>query len=98
MHVIDESSPLHGLDADRLAQSDIRLFLTVEARDQALAVVVQDMKHYDAAHIRFGTRYVDAVTVDEAGATADLSRISLIEPDVESAAAEQVPDWARWAR
>ena len=54
MHVIDESSPLHGLDADRLAQSDIRLFLTVEAQDQALATVVQDMKHYDAAHIRFG--------------------------------------------
>jgi len=44
MHEIDESSPLHGLDADLLAQSDIRLFLTIEARDQALAAVVHDMK------------------------------------------------------
>jgi len=91
---IDEASPLHGLDSDTLAQSDVLLFLTIEAHDQAIAAVVHDMKHYDIAHIRFGMRYADAVLMDRAGnATADLSRISLLEPDT-----GLVPEWTRWAR
>ena len=33
-------------------------------------------------HIRFGMHFADAVTMDEQGnTTADLSRISLLEPD-----------------
>ena len=42
------------------------------------------MKHYRAEQIRFGMRFVDMVSQDEAGGvTADLSRISLLEPDSE---------------
>jgi inward rectifier potassium channel len=82
LHVIDEASPLYGHDAETLAASDIRLFLAIEARDQALAALVQDIKDYPAEHIRFGMRFADTVTLDEARrATADLSRISLLEPD-----------------
>jgi inward rectifier potassium channel len=82
LHVIDEASPLYGHDAGTLATSDIRLFLAIEARDQALAALVHDIKDYPAEHIRFGMRFADTVTVDEARrATADLSRISLLEPD-----------------
>lgn len=98
MHAIDETSPLHGLDAAALATADVKLFLTIEARDQALATVVQDMKYYDTDRIRFGFRYVDAVILNEAGgATADLSRISLVEPDGELGQAP-IPEWALWAR
>jgi hypothetical protein len=40
------------------------------------------MKIYDKVHILFGSRYADAVTLDETGhATADLRRISVLEPD-----------------
>jgi inward rectifier potassium channel len=82
MHVIDLDSPLHGYYADTLPASRARLFLTIEARDQALAALVQDMKDYTTEHIRFGMHFADAVTVDETGsATADLSRLSLLEPD-----------------
>jgi inward rectifier potassium channel len=82
MHKIEAGSPLHGVDAATLAASDIRLFLTIEARDHALAAEVQDMKDYDPDHIRYGMRYSDAVIVGDRGsATADLSRISLLEPD-----------------
>jgi inward rectifier potassium channel len=82
IHVIDESSPLHGYDAESLAAADARIFMTLEARDQALAALVQDLKSYPAAHIRFGMHFADTVTFDESGTvTADLSRISLLEPD-----------------
>lgn len=82
MHHIDEASPLYGRHATALAQNDTRLFVSIEARDRVLATVVGDLKPYQPEQIRFGMRYCDAVTLDEGGgATADLSRISLIEPD-----------------
>jgi inward rectifier potassium channel len=82
LHVIDEASPLYGHDAETLVAAETRLFLAIEARDQALATLVQDIKDYPAEHIRFGMRFANAVTLDEARrATADLSRISLLEPD-----------------
>ena len=37
MHVIDESSPLFGHTAETLAATAARIFMTIEARDQALA-------------------------------------------------------------
>lgn len=82
MHRIDEASPFHGCDAATLPDMDIRLFLTVEAHDSALATVVQDMKDYSASQIRFGMRFANSINIDEAGnITADLSRVSLLESD-----------------
>jgi inward rectifier potassium channel len=82
MHVIDEASPLHGHDAETLAAADARLFLTIDARDHALSAQVYDMKDYPVGRIRFGMRFSDMVTQDEGGkATADLTRIHLLEPD-----------------
>jgi inward rectifier potassium channel len=83
MHVIDESSPLFGHDADSLEAAEARLFLTIDAHDQALSAVVRDMRAYTAEHMRFGMRYADAVTHEATGATiADLSRIGVLEPEV----------------
>jgi inward rectifier potassium channel len=83
LHVIDEASPLFGHDAATLVAAKARIILTIEARDQGLAATVQDLRNYPATDVHFGMHYADAVTVDETGtATADLSRISLLEPDV----------------
>lgn len=82
MHVIDSTSPLHGCDAKSFAEHDAQLFLTIEARDAALGVSVHDVRIYRHADILFGMRYADAVSVDDKGRTiADLSRLSLLEPD-----------------
>lgn len=82
IHVIRDDSPLHGHDAETLAAAYGRLFLTIEARDQALNASIQDIKDYSVAHIRFGMHFAEMVEVGEAGgATADLTRISLLEPD-----------------
>jgi inward rectifier potassium channel len=82
MHTISAGTPLHGHDAEALAEMDARLFLTIEAHDTALSAQVEDIKHYPSHHIRFGMRFDDMVTRDEAGGTtADLSRISALVAD-----------------
>jgi inward rectifier potassium channel len=86
MHPIDESSPLHGYDAARLVGEEVRLFLSLEARDQSLGAQIQDVKSYGPADILFGQRFADAVTRDASGhTTADLTRLDFLEPD---------PNWA----
>jgi inward rectifier potassium channel len=60
----------------------VRLFVSVSAQDSAINATVHDIKTYLAHHVRFGMKYADAVTVDPNGRTmADLTRISLLEPD-----------------
>jgi inward rectifier potassium channel len=82
MHVLDARSPLHGFDTAQFIAADARVFVTVEARDPALATVVHDLRNYTPEDIRFGMRYADAVTTAEDGTlVADLTRISALEPD-----------------
>jgi len=82
MHRIDETSPLYGHTAHSLLDGDVRLFVSVEAQDSAINAMVHDIRAYVARDVRFGMKYSDAVVVDADGRTlADLTRISLIEPD-----------------
>jgi inward rectifier potassium channel len=82
MHEIDAASPLYGRDATKIEAMIARVFLSVEARDPALATRVYDIKDYSPADILFGHRYVDAVAIDQEGRTiANLTRISLTEPE-----------------
>jgi inward rectifier potassium channel len=82
MHKINDKSPLHRLSAETLVRDGVRIMLSIEARDPALSVQVHDLKTYPADTIAFGMRYADAVSWDHAGrTTADIRRISMIEPD-----------------
>jgi hypothetical protein len=59
------------------------VFVTLEARDPALATMVHDIRNYAAEDIRFGMRYTDAMTTAEDGTPVlDLTRIGALEPDV----------------
>jgi inward rectifier potassium channel len=83
MHVMDERSPLHGYDAARVVAARAQVFVTLEARDPTLATSVHEVRNYAAEDIRFGMRYVDAVTIEEDGTpVADLTKIGEMEPDV----------------
>jgi len=83
MHEIDALSPLHGVDQVSYLQNDVRLFVSFEARDPDLASVVHDLRVYQPADVLFGMRYVDIILTDEAGRpTADLTRVSDVEPDI----------------
>jgi inward rectifier potassium channel len=82
MHEIDDKSPLFGMTARSLADAEISIILSVEARDHALSAQVYDLRSYGAADIVFGMHYQDAVTVDEQGRPhGDLRRLSLLAPD-----------------
>jgi inward rectifier potassium channel len=80
-HEIDEHSPLAGMDDQAVTDSDVTIIVSLEARDPQLAATVYDMKAYFARDIRWGMRFVDAVSQENGRATADLRRLSLVEPD-----------------
>jgi inward rectifier potassium channel len=83
MHVLDERSPLHGYDEKQALAADVRVIATLEARDPTLAATVQGIRTYGPKDIRFGMRYVDAVTMAEDGTVVgDLTKIGVLEPDV----------------
>ena len=83
MHVLDERIPLHGYDAARAIDANARVFLTLEARDPTLATLVHEIRTYAPEDIRFGMRYVDAVTTAEDGMPVlNLTSIGALEPDV----------------
>jgi inward rectifier potassium channel len=83
MHVMDERSPLYGYDAAQLVAAHAQVFVTLEARDPTLATSVHGIRSYTTEDIRFGMRYVDAITIEEDGTlVADLTKIGEMEPDV----------------
>ena len=82
MHRIDEHSPLHGHDAASFVTDDVRMFVSLEARDPDLGTVVHDLHDYDPSDVLFGMRYADVITIDEfKRPTADMTRMSEVEPD-----------------
>jgi inward rectifier potassium channel len=83
MHVMDERSPLYGYDAAQMVAVSAQVFVTLEASDPTLATSVREIRTYAPEDIRFGMRYVDAVTTEEDGTlVADLTKIGEMEPDL----------------
>jgi inward rectifier potassium channel len=81
MHVIDASSPLHGVTPEQLSAMGARFYVSVEGYDTALQATVRGMRTYAHSDIAGGMRYVDMMTVDEAGqGSADLSKLGALEP------------------
>jgi len=82
MHVLDDKSPLHGMDAAGAIEADAHIFVTLEARDPMLATTVEGLRNYAPGDICFGMRYADVVDATEDGVlTVDLTRIGAMEPD-----------------
>ena len=80
MHPIDDTSPLAGYDAAKLAADDVGFLVSIEARDPELAAVVHDIKAYRPPDVRFGVRFGDAVIPAEDGTLiVDLTRISVLD-------------------
>ena len=83
MHVLDEKSPLYGLDAVRVRKAEARIFVTFEAHDPTLAASVHEIHTYTPEDIRFGVRYRDPVAIGKDGMPVlDLMAIGALEPDV----------------
>jgi hypothetical protein len=71
-----------------------QVFMTLEASDPTLATSVHEIRNYAPEDIRFGMRYVDAVTTEEDGTlVADLTKIGEMEPDLGE---HQEQGWREW--
>ena len=79
MHVIDEASPLAGMDTAAMEGLDLRFFLMIRAEDSTLATTVRDLRTYEAGQVRFGMRYADALSYNDGAPVLDLDRLGLIE-------------------
>ncbi|WP_322043782.1 ion channel [Paraburkholderia sp. J67] len=62
MHIIDETSPLHGATADMLARQHASLHMVIEGSDESTAQTMQARHIWSDAEIRWQHRYVDLMT------------------------------------
>ena len=58
-HTLDETSPLHNLDADEMGAASIAIAVVVSGYDVVAAQTIHARKSYDYKDIRFGQRYAD---------------------------------------
>jgi len=66
-HIIDEASPLYGLNADDLEAMKLSLIVVVSGYDVVAAQTVHARKSYDYPDIRFGYRYAEILGTAEDG-------------------------------
>ncbi|WP_026103954.1 ion channel [Anabaena sp. PCC 7108] len=59
MHIIDESSPLYGMTAELLTQTNSLLMVSVSGIDETVAQVVHARHSYSANQILWNRRFVD---------------------------------------
>lgn len=81
VHVIDEDSPLHSLNAEQLAASRSRVLVSVTGHDETMAASVYAGSSYEAEDLVFDSRFVDILSITAEGQrVVDLTRFHDIEP------------------
>jgi inward rectifier potassium channel len=82
MHVIDETSPLHGLDADALAKHEAEVEVSLTGLDDVMMQTVYSNHIYSDEQIRFGHRFADTMrTLPGGDLILDLRQFDVIVPD-----------------
>ena len=66
-HVLDETSPLYGLDANELDAADVSLSVVVSGYDVVAAQTVHARRMYDHSDILFGHHYADILSTAKDG-------------------------------
>ncbi len=81
IHVIDEASPLYGMDRESMMAGEIELLVTVSGLDETMGQIVHARTSYVVEEIRFEHRYVDIFGVTDDGRRAiDYARFHDTEP------------------
>jgi inward rectifier potassium channel len=74
-HIIDEASPLYGLNAEELEANNVSLAVVVSGYDVVAAQTVHARKSYDHSDIRIGHRYAEILdTTDDGRLRVDYGR------------------------
>jgi inward rectifier potassium channel len=88
MHVIDEASPLHGLDAAGLARAELELNIALTGIDDTTMQTVHTIHQYTDQDIRCAHRFEDTMRVLPDGAILlDLRNFDRTVPDTTARAA-----------
>jgi inward rectifier potassium channel len=66
-HVLDEKSPLFGLDENDYDAFNVSLVVVVTGYDVVAAQTIHARRSYDHTDIRFGQRYADILDTSEDG-------------------------------
>ena len=81
LHVIDESSPLHGESEQSLMMSRANLLLSVAGTDESTGQTLMARQHYSSAAIRWNHTFADILTVEPDGSDSfDYTKFHLVEP------------------
>lgn len=81
MHTIDESSPLHGVDAARFAAEECELQVMVTGLDETTMQPVHALHTWFAADVLWGHRHVDVLsTRPDGNLVLDLRKFHETEP------------------
>jgi len=62
MHIIDEASPLYGLDAKGLEQGDLEIEISLTGLDDVTMQTVHSSHLYTFHDVRFGYRLADTIS------------------------------------
>lgn len=82
MHVIDEGSPLYGLDAKGLADIEIEINIALTGIDSVTMQSVHSIHQYTDTDIKHGFRFMDTLTPMPGGHTLlDLRNFDAVVPD-----------------
>jgi inward rectifier potassium channel len=82
MHVIDEASPIYGLDARALEEGDLEIEISLTGLDDITMQTVHSTHQYTFQDVRFGHRFVDTISpLANGDLVLDLTKFDVIEPD-----------------
>jgi inward rectifier potassium channel len=89
IHVIDESSPLWGMNPDRMAAEQPTLMASITGFDEAISSTINDRRTYRPEHIRFGHVFANILRdLPDGFIELDITRIHdtapVARPDQES--------------
>ncbi len=81
-HVLDETSPLHGITADTYRDVGMNIIITFHGTDDELASTVHTRWSYDPEDLEFDRRFVDILKTDPERKVRylDLSQLHVTEP------------------
>jgi inward rectifier potassium channel len=80
-HTIDDTSPLNGLSAEQLIETDSQFVISITGTDATLAAPVHAVHAYEPPDLLWGFRFADVMTVDGRGRTRiELARLHEVMP------------------
>jgi inward rectifier potassium channel len=82
MHVIDESSPLFGLDEGGLKAAEVEIYIAMTGIDNITMQSIHSVHNYNDSHIRIGYRFEDTlIPLADGTFLVDLRNFDAVVPD-----------------